>query len=234
MAQMVRLRVQVCLFYIMNTAPPPSFEIGGKLIKNVDQWPHLSHIFDAHLTDDDDILTHRNSFIGQQNSFLCNFSVLDPQTKNMLFKQYCSSHYGCILWDLTNSDLEDYCIAWRKGVRKIWSLPHDSSPPNVSLISDSLQFTLNIHPCLIRWMHSFWLNRQQRVKIASTFSTWTTLTGGMPQGTWFGPYVFLILIDDLHTIIDTFKFVDDVTLTEVVVKQPADSRMQLAINQLAE
>ncbi len=94
---------------------------------------------------------------------------------------------------------------------------------------------LNIHPCLIRWMHSFLLNRQQRVKIASTFSAWTTLTGGMPQGTWFGPYVFLILINDLHTVIDTFKFVDDVTLTEVVVKQPAaDSRMQLAINQLAE
>jgi hypothetical protein len=66
------------------------------------------------------------------------------------------------------------------------------------------------------------------------FATWTTLIGGMPQGTWFGPYVFLILIDDLHIIIDTFKFVDDVTLTEVVDKQPADSRMQLAMNQLVE
>ena len=65
-------------------------------------------------------------------------------------------------------------------------------------------------------------------------SAWTTLTGGMPQGTWFGPYVFLILINDLLTVIDTFKFVDDATLTEVIVKQPADSRMQLAINQLAE
>jgi hypothetical protein len=120
------------------SAPPPSFEIGGKLIENVDQWPHLGHIFNAHLTDDDDILTRRNSFIGQTNSFLCNFSMLDPQTKNLLFKQYCSSHYGCVLWDLTNSKLEDYCIAWRKGVRKIWSLPYDSSRLNVSLISDSL------------------------------------------------------------------------------------------------
>ena len=38
----------------------------------------------------------------------------------------------------------------------------------------------------------------------------------MPQGTWFGPYVFLILIDDLNTIMATFKFVDDVTLTEII------------------
>jgi hypothetical protein len=56
----------------------------------------------------------------------------------MLFKQYCSSHYGCFLRDLTNSKLEDYCSAWRKGVRKIWSLPYDSGRLNVSLISDSL------------------------------------------------------------------------------------------------
>ena len=71
---------------------------------------------------------------------------------------------------------------------------------------------LDADPCTIRWMHSFLSNRQQRVKIGSTVSQWTTLTGGMPQGTWFGPYVFLMLIDDLQTMLNTFKFVDDVTL----------------------
>jgi hypothetical protein len=94
------------------------------LIENVDhEWPHMGHMFNAHLTDDDDILTRRNSFrpIGQTNSFLCNFSMLDPHTKH---KQHCSNHYGCVLWDLTNSKLEDYCIAWRKGVRKMRSLPY--------------------------------------------------------------------------------------------------------------
>jgi hypothetical protein len=60
------------------TAPPPSFERGGKLIENVDQWAHLGHIFNARLTYDDDILTRRNSFIGQTYSFLGNFSKFDP------------------------------------------------------------------------------------------------------------------------------------------------------------
>jgi hypothetical protein len=77
------------------------------------------------------------------------------------------------------------------------------------------------------------MNRRQHVKIASTFFESSTLTGRMPQGTWFGAYVFLIMINDLHTIIDTFKFVDDVKLTEVV-KMPVNSRMQLVINQVAE
>jgi hypothetical protein len=42
------------------------------------------------------------------------------------------------------------------------------------------------------------------------------------------------MISDLHTIIDTFKFVDDVTPTKVIVKQPANSGLQLAINQVTE
>ena len=81
-------------------------------------------------------------------------------------------------------------------------------------------------------MHSFLLNRQQRVKIGTFFSDWTTLKGGMPQGTWFGPYVFLVLIDDLNTIMATFKFVDDVTLTEII-DQSNLSQMQLAADQIA-
>jgi Reverse transcriptase (RNA-dependent DNA polymerase) len=52
---------------------------------------------------------------------------------------------------------------------------------------------LSADPCMIRWMHSFLSNRQQRVKIGSTVSQWTTLTGRMPQGTWFGPHVFFML-----------------------------------------
>jgi hypothetical protein len=84
---------------------------------------------------------------------------------------------------------------------------------------------LNIHPCLIRWMHSFLSNRRQRVEIGPVYSQWTSLTGGMPQGTWLGPYVFLVLIDDLHTILDTFKFVDDATMVEIIDQTAARSQM---------
>jgi len=56
------------------SASLPSFAIGGDVIENVDRnWPHFGHVFNAHLTDDDDILAHRNSFIGQAHSFFYNF-----------------------------------------------------------------------------------------------------------------------------------------------------------------
>jgi hypothetical protein len=72
----------------------------------------LGHIFNVHSTDDDDILTRRTCFLGQTNSLWWNFSrpVLDPQTRTMLFKQSCSSYYSFMLWQLTNSKLEDYTV----------------------------------------------------------------------------------------------------------------------------
>jgi len=50
----------------------------------------------------------------------------DPITKLKLMKAYCNSFYGSVLWDLTNASIRDVCIAWRKGLRRIWDLPHNT------------------------------------------------------------------------------------------------------------
>ena len=78
---------------------------------------------------------------------------------------------------------------------------------------------------IVRWVFSFLSGRRQRVKIGNFLSDWLFLNGGMPQGTWLGLYVFLILINDLTAAIKLHKYVDDVTLTEVLAKDES-SRMQ--------
>lgn len=90
---------------------------------------------------------------------------------------------------------------------------------------------LNIHPFFLRWLHSFLLNRLQRVKIGDSVSQWARLNGGMPQGTWLGPYVFLVLINDLTSTIPLHKFIDDVTATEII-DQGASSHMQSVVDQI--
>jgi len=62
---------------------------------------------------------------------------------------------------------------------------------------------------ITRWVTSFLAERQQRVKISDVFSQWITLRGGMPQGSWLGPLIFIILIDDLRPALLTHKYVDD-------------------------
>ena len=70
--------------------------------------------------------------------------------------------------------------------------------------------------------------RQQRVKVNDGFSNWTQLVGGMPQGSWLGPLIFLLVIDDLIQLdCLVHKFVDDTTLSELLDNGDHASNMML-------
>ena len=84
---------------------------------------------------------------------------------------------------------------------------------------------------VIRWIHSFLSDRQQRVKIDDVYTGWLKLKDGMPQGSWLGPYLFLVLINNLKTSVPVHKFADDTTLSEVTGKHDTSS-MQSAIDEL--
>ena len=72
------------------------------------------------------------------------------------------------------------------------------------------------------------MDRQQRVKVGDVFSDWASPNGGMSQGTYLGPYVFLTMIDDLKLPLELHKFVDDCTLSEII-KKSGTSIMQKEI-----
>lgn len=90
---------------------------------------------------------------------------------------------------------------------------------------------IGVPPIILRWLHSFLMDRQQRVMINGAFSDWASPNGSMPQGTWLGPYVFLTLINDLTSMMELHKFVDDCTLSEIVSKHDI-STMQYEIDDL--
>ena len=58
------------------------------------------------------------------------------------------------------------------------------------------------------------------------------MSAGVPQGTKLGPWLFLIVINELDTSADLWKFVDDISLSEIV-KKGDDSNLQHAIGGLA-
>ena len=73
-------------------------------------------------------------------------------------------------------------------------------------------YQFGVHDILIRWICSFLTQRAQRVKLLDYFSDWLTLKGSMPQGTWLGPLIFILLIIDLSTSCMLHKYVDDLTI----------------------
>ena len=79
---------------------------------------------------------------------------------------------------------------------------------------------LNIPRSIINWIIDFLSHRTQRVKLAdSCFSEWGHVPSCVPQGTKLGPWLFILMIQDLNIISPyLWKFVDDTTASEILPK----------------
>ena len=86
---------------------------------------------------------------------------------------------------------------------------------------------------VFKWIRDFLTGRKQRVKLnQNSYSDWADISAGAPQGTKLGPWLFMIMINDLK-INDSniWKFVDDTTLDEIVGKNE-ESKVQTLIDDL--
>ena len=61
------------------------------------------------------------------------------------------------------------------------------------------------------WVSDFVMNRQQRVKLSrDCFCEWGDVPAGVPQGTKLGPWLFLLMINNLKVSdVSSWKYVDD-------------------------
>ena len=76
--------------------------------------------------------------VGQFNNVLCYFSQVGTEPKLKLLKSYCSSLYGCELWNLFQAAISDVFIAWHKDLRRVWSLPYNAYTALLAPLSDSV------------------------------------------------------------------------------------------------
>ena len=58
-------------------------------------------------------MKRQGDFIGQVNNVLCFFRQQASAVKYRLFCSYCTSLYGCELWQLSHNKLADFSTTWR-------------------------------------------------------------------------------------------------------------------------
>ena len=98
--------------------------------------------------------------------------------------------------------------------------------------------TLGIRGNTFAWVKAFLSNRKQCVRVDGSFSSWTDVTSGIPQGSVLGPILFVIFINDMPDVVESMcqLFADDAKIfINVDIRDEANTKkLQEDLDKLTE
>ena len=102
---------------------PPPLVLCGHDLPWVPTAVHLGHELHENGLMDHDTLVKRAQFIDKSVEFRDMFHWAAPADVLKALKTYCSSFYGCMLWDLGGEKASQVYSAWDTATKLTWSCP---------------------------------------------------------------------------------------------------------------
>ena len=100
--------------------------------------------------------------------------------------------------------------------KSFYGVPHERLPLKLN--------RYGIDGQLLLWFRNFLTNGKQRVLIRESYSEWSPVKSGVPQGSILGPIMFLIYVNDIPNIIrSTAKLLADDTKIYRQINNAEDS-----------
>lgn len=125
----------------------------GSVIPNVGKEKHLGNFIGPDVGDDG-IKISIGDFYRRVNVTFAQFSKVEPDVKYKLFKSLCMSLYGCQLWDYSSSHVQLFYTAWRKCIRRMWSLPYRTHCSLLHLICQDTTIEVQLHKRFLNFFKS--------------------------------------------------------------------------------
>ena len=168
--------------------------------------------------------------------------VVEQYVKPAVLARVDVNQFGTVLGSNTTIALISMLHSWLcdtdRNEATVWAILLDFRKA-FSLIDHKILvrklMTYSLPSSIITWITDFLTCSRQRVKLSQDcFSEWGSIPSGVPQGPKLGPWLFVIMIDDLLTTgnCNIWKYVDNTTIFEVV-QRSQNSDLQRLIDDLS-
>ena len=114
------------------------------MISSVSSEQHLGHIIGNQVSQEC-IKSITNDFIKRVNVLSAVSKFTFSETKYFLFKVFCMSLYGGVLWNFSSKHVEMFYTTWRKCIQRLLGLPYRTHNNLLHLICNDIPVDGQLH-----------------------------------------------------------------------------------------